>query len=161
MTGSSAGAKEVRLAGRAFQAMRHRITRQMSERTAMLAGVSHDLRTPLTRMRLQTALMPQSSETDALDKDISELEQMIDGYLAFAKGEGEEQAVRVQLDVIVAQMISQSEKLQTGRMTWQPPETDVPEMEVRVQAMRRALDNLIGNALRYADFAEIRLKVPA
>ena len=56
-------------------------------------------------------------------------------------------------------MISQSEKLQTGRLTWQPPETDVPEMEVRVQAMRRALDNLIGNALRYADFAEIRLKV--
>jgi len=82
------GAKEVRLAGRAFQAMRHRITRQMSERTAMLAGVSHDLRTPLTRMRLQTALMPQSAETAALDEDISELEQMIDGYLAFAKGEG-------------------------------------------------------------------------
>ena len=57
------GAKEVRVAGRAFQAMRHRITRQMSERTSMLAGVSHDLRTPLTRMRLQTALMPKSSET--------------------------------------------------------------------------------------------------
>lgn len=153
------GAKEVRLAGRAFQAMRHRITRQLSERTAMLAGVSHDLRTPLTRMRLQTALMPRSNETTALNKDISELEQMIDGYLAFAKGEGREKSVQVQLDKIVGQMISQYEKLQTGRLAWQPPDTDVPEMEVRVQAMRRALDNLIGNALRYADFAEIRLKV--
>ena len=153
------GAKEVRLAGRAFQAMRHRITRQMSERTAMLAGVSHDLRTPLTRMRLQTALMPPSSETNALDKDISELEQMIDGYLAFAKGEGQEKAVQVRLDRILEQMVSQFEKLQTGRLEWQPPDIDVPEMEVRAQAMRRALDNLIGNALRYADFAEIKLKV--
>ena len=153
------GAREVRLAGRAFQAMRHRITRQMSERTAMLAGVSHDLRTPLTRMRLQTALMPQSAETAALDKDISELEQMIDGYLAFAKGEGREKSVRVKLDQILEQMINQYEKLKIGHLAWQKPEINVPMMEVRLQAMRRALDNLIGNALRYASFAEIRLKV--
>ncbi len=153
------GAREVRLAGRAFQAMRHRITRQMSERTAMLAGVSHDLRTPLTRMRLQTALMPQSAETAALDKDISELEQMIDGYLAFAKGEGREKSVRVKLDQILEQMFNQYEKLKIGQLAWQKPETHVPIMEVRLQAMRRALDNLIGNALRYASFAEIRLKV--
>ena len=153
------GAREVRLAGRAFQAMRHRITRQMSERTAMLAGVSHDLRTPLTRMRLQTALMPQSAETAALDKDISELEQMIDGYLAFAKGEGREKTVRVKLDQILEQMIKQYEKLKIGQLAWQKPEIHVPIMEVRLQAMRRALDNLIGNALRYASFAEIRLQV--
>lgn len=153
------GAREVRLAGRAFQAMRHRITRQMSERTAMLAGVSHDLRTPLTRMRLQTALMPQSAETAALDKDISELEQMIDGYLAFAKGEGREKSVRVKLDQILEQMINQYEKFKIGQLAWQKPEIHVPIMEVRLQAMRRALDNLIGNALRYASFAEISLKV--
>ena len=153
------GAREVRLAGRAFQAMRHRITRQMSERTAMLAGVSHDLRTPLTRMRLQTALMPQSAETTALDEDISELEQMIDGYLAFAKGEGREKSVRVKLDQILEQMIHQYEKLKIGQLAWQKPEIHVPIMEVRLQAMRRALDNLIGNALRYASFAEISLKV--
>ena len=153
------GAREVRLAGRAFQAMRHRITRQMSERTAMLAGVSHDLRTPLTRMRLQTALMPQSAETAALDKDISELEQMIDGYLAFAKGEGREKSVRVKLDQILEQMINQYGKLKIGQLAWQKPELHVPIIEVRLQALRRALDNLIGNALRYASFAEIRLKV--
>ena len=153
------GAREVRLAGRAFQAMRHRITRQMSERTAMLAGVSHDLRTPLTRMRLQTALMPQSAETAALDKDISELEQMIDGYLAFAKGEGREKSVRVKLDQILEQMINQYEKLKIGQLAWQKPEIHVPIIEVRLHAMRRALDNLIGNAIRYASFAEISLKV--
>ena len=153
------GAREVRLAGRAFQAMRHRITRQMSERTAMLAGVSHDLRTPLTRMRLQTALMPQSAETAALDEDISELEQMIDGYLAFAKGEGREKSVRVKLDQILEQMINQYEKLKIGQLAWKKPEIHIPIMEVRLQAMRRALDNLIGNALRYASFAEISLKV--
>ena len=153
------GAREVRLAGRAFQAMRHRITRQMSERTAMLAGVSHDLRTPLTRMRLQTALMPQSAETAALDEDISELEQMIDGYLAFAKGEGREKSVKVKLDQIIEQMFNQYKKLKIGQLVWQKPEIHVPTMEVRLQAIRRALDNLIGNALRYASFAEIRLKV--
>ncbi len=62
--------------------MRHRINRQLAERTAMLAGVSHDLRTPLTRMRLQLALMSSSQDTAALEQDIDELEQMIDGYLA-------------------------------------------------------------------------------
>ena len=84
------GAKEIRLAGRAFQAMRHRIDRQMKERTTMLAGVSHDLRTPLTRMRLHTALAPRSDDIDALDKDIAEMEHMIEGYLSFARGEGTE-----------------------------------------------------------------------
>ncbi len=153
------GAKEVRLAGRAFQAMRHRITRQLSERTAMLAGVSHDLRTPLTRMRLQTALMPQSEETQALEQDISELETMIDGYLAFARGEGGETSAPAQLDQMLGQMVSQYDKLQSGRLAWQPPEGEVPKLEVRAQAMRRALDNLIGNALRYSTYAEVRLKV--
>ena len=152
------GAKEVRLAGRAFQAMRHRINRQLSERTAMLAGVSHDLRTPLTRMRLQTALMPQGEETEALEQDISELEKMIDGYLAFARGEGEEKSALVSLDQMLGQMISQYDKLQSGRLVWQPPEGEVPKLEVRAQAMRRALDNLIGNALRYSRYAEVRLK---
>ena len=152
------GAKEVRLAGRAFQAMRHRITRQLSERTAMLAGVSHDLRTPLTRMRLQTALMPQGPETEALVQDISELEQMIDGYLAFARGEGEEKSTPVRLDQMLGQMVSQYDKLQSGRLVWQPPDSPAPQMEVRAQAMRRALDNLIGNALRYSRYAEVRLK---
>ncbi len=152
------GAKEVRLAGRAFQAMRHRINRQMTERTAMLAGVSHDLRTPLTRMRLQMALMKKSEETEALEADIAELEQMIDGYLAFARGEGEEASVTTSIPQMLRQIVSQYERSHPGRLQLSEAGSDIPELTMRAQAMRRALDNLISNALRYASYAEIRVK---
>ena len=79
--------------------------------------------------------------------------------LLLPKAKGREKSVMVKLDQIIEEMINQYEKLKIGRLTWQKPETHVPKIEVRVQAMRRALDNLIGNALRYADFAEIRLKI--
>lgn len=153
-----AGAKEVRLAGRAFQAMRHRINRQMSERTAMLAGVSHDLRTPLTRMRLQTALMPQSSETKALEGDVADLEQMIDGYLAFARGEGEEISSTENIYSILCQITSQYDRSHPGKLSLDEPESTIPDLTIRRQAICRALDNLIGNAIRYASTAEIRVK---
>ena len=153
------GAKEVRLAGRAFQAMRHRINRQISERTAMLAGVSHDLRTPLTRMRLQMALMPKNAETQALEEDILELEQMIDGYLAFARGEGEETAKTGNIPELLNQIIAQYERSAPGRLQYEASDSGIPDLNMRPQAMRRALDNLIGNAMRYANRAEIRTKI--
>lgn len=153
------GAKEVRLAGRAFQAMRHRINRQISERTAMLAGVSHDLRTPLTRMRLQMALMPKNAETQALEEDILELEQMIDGYLAFARGEGEETAKTGNIPELLNQIIAQYERSAPGRLQYEASDSGMPDLNMRPQAMRRALDNLIGNAMRYANRAEIRTKI--
>ncbi|MGB1182515.1 MAG: ATP-binding protein [Candidatus Puniceispirillaceae bacterium] len=153
------GAKEVRLAGRAFQAMRHRINRQISERTAMLAGVSHDLRTPLTRMRLQMALMPKNAETQALEEDILELEQMIDGYLAFARGEGEETAKTGNIPELLNQIIAQYDRNMPGRLHYEASDSDIPDLNMRPQAMRRALDNLIGNATRYANRAEIRTKI--
>jgi two-component system osmolarity sensor histidine kinase EnvZ len=152
------GAKEVRLAGRAFQAMRHRINRQISERTAMLAGVSHDLRTPLTRMRLQMAMMDRNTETKALEEDILELEQMIDGYLAFARGEGEETAKKASIPELLRQLISQYERSNQGQLHFDETDTDIPHLSMRPQAIRRALDNLIGNAMRYANKAEVRVK---
>jgi two-component system osmolarity sensor histidine kinase EnvZ len=87
------GATEVELAGHAFNLMRDRIRRQISQRTEMLAGVSHDLRTPLTRMKLQLALMGEAAEVADLKKDVEEMERMVEGYLAFARGEGTERAV--------------------------------------------------------------------
>ena len=153
------GAKEIRLAGRAFQAMRHRIDRQMKERTSMLAGVSHDLRTPLTRMRLHTALASPSSDITAIDKDIEEMEQMIEGYLSFARGEGAEKATEEQFDKILRQIVNSYVETHPGKIRLIMPAGTFPPMEMRAQSIRRAIDNLISNAMRYAHSAEIRLKI--
>ena len=153
------GAKEIRLAGRAFQAMRHRIDRQMKERTTMLAGVSHDLRTPLTRMRLQTALAPANDDLQAMDREISEMEGMIEGYLSFAKGEGAESSQMARFDKIVKQIVDSYSATKPGTLRLLLPSAHYPAFPMRVQAMRRAVDNLISNALRYANCAELRLKV--
>src|SRR5262245_9393318 len=85
------GAAEVEVAGRAFNQMRARIRRQMQQRTEMLAGVSHPLRTPLTRMKLQLAMMGQSPAIEDLKRDVDDMERMVNAYLAFARGEGTEQ----------------------------------------------------------------------
>ena len=88
-----AGAREVRQAATAFIDMRERLIRYVEQRTALLAGVSHDLRTPLTRLRLQLAMMPAGPERDAAIQDIAEMEMALDEYLAFARGQsGEESA---------------------------------------------------------------------
>ena len=153
------GAKEIRLAGRAFQAMRHRINRQMNERTSMLAGVSHDLRTPLTRMRLNIALADPSSDVKAIDQDIEEMEQMIEGYLSFARGEGAETAREARFDKIIRQIVESYSGAHPGRLRLIMPAGEFPPLEMRVQAIRRAIDNLVSNALRYAGSAELRLKI--
>ena len=153
------GAKEIRLAGRAFQAMRHRIDRQMKERTSMLAGVSHDLRTPLTRMRLHTALASPTSDITAIDKDIEEMEQMIEGYLSFARGEGAEKATEEQFDKILRQIVDSYVETHPGQLRLIVPAGTFPSMEMRALSIRRALNNLISNAMRYANSAEIRLKI--
>ena len=152
------GAREIRLAGRAFQAMRHRIDRQMKERTTMLAGVSHDLRTPLTRMRLQTALAPPTDDVAALENDIAEMEQMIEGYLSFARGEGTEKSMTASFEKILRQIVEPYAKAHPGRIRLVFQNNKYPNFPMRVQAIRRAIDNLVSNALRYADSAEIRLK---
>lgn len=89
------GASEIRQAAHAFLRMRDRIHRQITQRTEMLAGVSHDLRTPLTRMKLQLALMPQTDDINELRADVNEMERMVEGYLAFARGEGADESAEV------------------------------------------------------------------
>ena len=89
-----AGATEVRSAAASFIEMRDRIQRQIEQRTTMLAGVSHDLRTPLTRLKLQLAMLPESNEIEELNTDIVEMEDMLDDYLAFARGYQGETASR-------------------------------------------------------------------
>lgn len=146
------GAVEVRLAASAFIRMRDRIQRQISQRTEMLAGVSHDLRTPLTRMRLQLAMMPGGEDAEALRQDIAEMEQMLEGYLAFARGEGTEQAQPIDLDRLLREVTSDARRGgQRIVLRAEEPMTVV----LRPNAFKRALTNLVQNACRYGKSVEV------
>ncbi|MGH7034424.1 MAG: ATP-binding protein [Stellaceae bacterium] len=140
------GATEVRQVARAFIRMRDRIQRQITQRTEMLAGVSHDLRTPLTRMRLALELMPEDGSAADLKDDVAAMQRMVQGYLDFARGEGEEQPRETDIVLLVHELIS------TLQRDGPPILAALPERYVlllRPDATRRSIANLIGNARRY------------
>ena len=144
------GATEVRIAGRAFQAMRHRINKQISERTSLLAGVSHDLKTPLSRMRLQLAVMNNIEDIKTeFENEIIELENMIDTYLDFARNDREEQMVDASLFKLLQQAAKSSDPDGKQIHISITPE-NLPVFPIQVQSIRRALINLFTNAIRYA-----------
>ncbi len=152
------GATEVRQAATAFNRMQARIHRFLSQRTEMLAGVSHDLRTPLTRLRLALAVLPKTEELarDIADMtaDTDEMERMIAGYLAFARGEGAEQAQAVDLSALLDEVAI------AARRTGAAIELDSPggiTVHLRPDAARRAVTNLVDNARRHA--SRVRLSV--
>jgi two-component system osmolarity sensor histidine kinase EnvZ len=142
------GAKEVRRAAIAFLAMRSRILRQIEQRTNLLASVSHDLRTPLTRLKLALALAEPTKRTAEMKGDVAEMEHMIDEYLAFARGEGGEAVEAVRLRELIEE-VSQG-ALRAGAQV--SVEAD-PELvaEVRPIALKRALANLIMNAAAHGE----------
>ena len=150
------GAAEVRQAAAALLVMRDRLHRQITQRTAMLAGVSHDLRTPLTRMRLQLALMPESEETRELTGDIAEMEVMLDAYLAFARGEEAEPDAPVDLTDLLTEVVQAARRQNPNIVLTVPADTIVT---LRRLAMKRCLMNLVGNAVRYGKRAEISVTV--
>ncbi len=142
------GAREVRQATIAFHEMRQRVERQIDQRTAMLAGVSHDLRTILTRFRLQLALIEGSPDAEALKTDVDDMNRMLDGYLAFARGDSDEDTVATDIETMLGEIARQA------RLTGHEAEVTFagdPMVRVRPQAFKRCIDNLVGNALRYAD----------
>lgn len=152
------GAREIRAAGRAFQAMRHRIKRHLNERTTMLAGVSHDLRTPLTRMRLQLELLKKSPEIEELAKDIAEMEAMIETYLAFSRGEVSDPPFASDIRQLLRDITEQLQKSYPERLMLIFNEDEFPNFPIRASSLRRALINIVENALRYATNAEIRVR---
>lgn len=140
------GAAEVRRATQAFFAMRDRIERQIEQRTTMLAGVSHDLRTVLTRLRLQIALMPKGEEAKDLESDVDEMERMLEGYLAFARGDAGEPARPLDASVLLAEIGSDAQR--TGK-TLEIAYAGSPVVTARPDALKRAIGNLVTNASRF------------
>ena len=148
------GATEVRQAAAAVLVMRDRMRRQITQRTAMLAGVSHDLRTPLTRMKLQLALMAENDATREFTADITEMESMVEAYLAFARGEESEAAVEVDLAVLLEEIVA-SARRQNPQIELQVQEN--LSVTLRRAAMKRCLSNLLVNAGRYGKKAQVSL----
>ena len=149
----SGGTREVRNAATAFQTMRIRLQRSLQQRTEMLAGVSHDLRTPLTRMKLSLALLPESPETRELGDDVVDMERMIEGYLAFARGEGDEEPTPSDLGEIL-QDVAAGARRDNADVTVEI-DGDM-HVELRPFAMKRCLTNLVSNALRHGTRVELR-----
>ncbi len=150
------GAREVRQAAVAFIEMRDRITQHVDQRTAMLAGVSHDLRTVLTRFKLELAILGDGPEIQALENDVDEMQKMLEEYLAFAKGDGGEEVEPVGLRELIEEVCEQQrvhgvpiDFIQSKRRK----ELMVP---LKRHAFKRALTNLISNASRFGDNVLIR-----
>lgn len=145
------GASEVRQAASAFNRMQERIRRFLQQRTEMLAGVSHDLRTPLTRLRLALAMVPAAiaAEHDigGMNADVDEMDRMIGGYLAFARGEGAEQARETDLAALLSEVAAAARR--SGSAVQAGGEQPLL-MPLRADAVRRAITNLTDNACRHA-----------
>jgi two-component system osmolarity sensor histidine kinase EnvZ len=141
------GALEVRQAAIAFLKMRDRIQRQIRQRTQMLAGVSHDLRTPLTRMKLALELLHDDPAVRELKSDVAEMERMIHDYLDFARGEGTETPLETDISLLLEDVAATARREGASLLLSVPPECVMP---VRPNALRRCLGNLIGNACRHS-----------
>ncbi|KAB0679906.1 ATP-binding protein [Aureimonas leprariae] len=150
-----AGASEVRRASLAFIQMRDRIERQIEQRTQMLNGVSHDLRTILTRFRLQLEFMDESEDKRELQRDVEEMQRMLEGYLAFAKDEQGEDVGELDLEQMMQRLQSDADR--KGKSV----ETDVdgdPLITVRPDSFTRLVTNLVANAVRHANRISVRAR---
>ena len=146
------GAREVRAAAKAFMDMRDRIQRHIEQRTALLASVSHDLRTPLTRLRLELALAPPFKRSTAMQGDLDEMEHMIDEYLAFARGEAGEAAQTVSVRDLLA--VAAEDARRAGAEVELRGPADLTA-SLRPLALKRALANLAGNAAAHGDHVRL------
>ncbi|MFI4974671.1 MAG: ATP-binding protein [Caulobacterales bacterium] len=146
------GAREVRQAAQAFLAMKARIQRYVDQRTALLASVSHDLRTPLTRLKLELALAEPGARVEAMKSDLAEMEHMIDEYLAFARGEGGEALEKVDLRKLLDEVSSGA--MRAGAEIRVEADSGL-SATVRPNALKRALSNLVMNAAVHGEHVEV------
>ena len=150
------GSREVRNAARAFLAMRDRIQRYIEQRTHLLAGVSHDLRTPLTRLKLELALMPQDENLKAAQSDLKQMEEMLEEYLDFAKGEWANQNEPLDFYKIASQTY-QDAKRNNENVTLKMDENSAIILG-KATSIKRCFDNLVSNAIQYGKNVAISVK---
>lgn len=148
------GSSEVRMAGMAFIEMKKRIIKQIVERTQMLAGISHDLRTPLTRMKLMVTMMDDNPDKQDFLTDIDEMEKMLNGYLAFVRGQGDEVPVEVNIDELVKSIVAKA----LNKKIKFKSSNDEKIIIAKEQSLRRAITNIIANASRYGKKIEVEVK---
>jgi two-component system, OmpR family, osmolarity sensor histidine kinase EnvZ len=142
------GAREVRQAGHAFIEMKRRVERATEQRTAMLNGVSHDLRTMLTRFKLSLALLDNSADSEFLQNDVDEMGQMLEGYLAFARGDAGESTAQINVGSILEDLRTASERHGANLGVETRGDLDI---RIRPMAMKRCVGNLVANAQRHAE----------
>lgn len=152
------GASEVRAAGAAFLDMRARIERQMEQRTLMLSGVSHDLRTPLTRLRLGLAMLGDGEEIADLERDVDDMRRMIDGFLAFARTDALEEEPTMLDPIELARQVVEDARRAGGDVVLGAVE-GFGLATMRPMAVRRALDNLIGNGMTYGKSVSLSVAI--
>lgn len=150
------GAREVRRAAAAFIAMRERIERHLRQRTEMLAGISHDLRTPLTRMKLRLAMMGGGEDQAELTRDVTEVERMVEEFLAFARGQEGEQPAETDVAALIEEVVEDANAGPRG-VPVEAPELVPLVVTLRRQALKRCLVNLVDNAQRHARHVRVNL----
>ena len=154
------GSEEIRRAGHAFLSMRARLERQMEQRTQMLSGVSHDLRTPLTRMKLTLAIADDLPEADDLARDVSDMETMLDGFLAFARGDQLEEMEPLDPVGLCEEIVAKCRR--SGMLISLAIEKDAELADVisgRKLAIGRAVGNLLNNAAHYGTNTRLTLRM--
>ena len=150
----SAGASEIKQTANAFNQMRTRIKRFLKQRTDMLAGVSHDLRTPLTRMKLQLSLLKDKKAKKELELDINEMTAMLDSYLSFVRSEAPETIESINLNKFLKEIINNVSK---EKFTIILHEKNIVQTSGRSLQLKRAFQNIINNSIRYSDKLEIEI----
>lgn len=150
------GAREVREASQAFLQMRERISQHVDQRTTMLAGVSHDLRTVLTRMRLQLAFLPEGAEAQAMRKDIATMQHMLEDYLAFAKGDGGEVARPINVRELLEEVHAEARHLGTPIVLRLRKSREDLVIPLKRHAIKRAIHNLLSNSARFGNRIVLR-----